>query len=72
MESLTLKSLFLIPVLFIVDYMIMILAGSVSYIFGFNFSFSSIGSIVLLVSFVLLFLALVPDIKALIKKHKLS
>lgn len=72
MESLTLKSLVLIPALFIVDYIIVILAGSVSYLFGFDFSFSSVGKIVLLVSFVLLFLALVPDIRALVKKRKLS
>ena len=72
MEHLFLKALFIIPVLFIVDYMVMIMVGSISYLFGFTSDFSSVGKIVILISLVAFILALIPDIKALVKKHKLS
>jgi len=72
MEHLALKTLFIIPILFIVDYMVMIMVGSISYLFGFTSDFTSIGKIVILISLVAYILALIPDIKALVKKHKLS
>jgi hypothetical protein len=72
MEHLALKSLFIIPVLFIVDYMVMIMVGSISYLFGFTSDFSSVGKIVILISLVAFILALIPEIKALVKKHNLS
>jgi len=72
MEHLALKTLFIIPILFIVDYMVMIMVGSISYLFGFTSDFSSVGKIVILISLVAFILALIPDIKALVKKRKLS
>jgi hypothetical protein len=64
MENLALKSLFLIPVIFIVDYMLMLMVGSISHLLGFTFSFSSIGVVVILISFVVFIIALSPEIKA--------
>ncbi|WP_166961376.1 hypothetical protein [Yeosuana marina] len=68
MENLALKSLFIIPVLFIADYMVMLMVGSISHLLGFTTSFSSIGMVVILVSLVVFIMALTPEIKALIKK----
>lgn len=72
MENLALKSLFIIPILFIADYMLMMMVGSFSYLFGFAWEFSSIGKIVLLISLVVFIMSLIPEIKALFKKHKVS
>lgn len=72
MENLALKSLFIIPVLFIVDYMVMLMVGSISHLLGFTFSFSSIGMVVVLISFVVFIMALAPEIKALVKKRNVS
>ena len=72
MQDLALKSLFIIPILFIVDYMVMIMVGCVSSLFGFTSNFSSIGKIVILISLVVFVMALIPDIKALFKKHNVS
>ncbi|MGZ0016646.1 hypothetical protein [Yeosuana sp. AK3] len=69
MGNLALKSLFIIPVLFIVDYMVMLMAGSISHLLGFTSSFSSIGMIVILISLVVFIMALIPEIKVLVKKR---
>lgn len=69
MENLALKSLFIIPVLFVADYMVMLMAGSISHLLGFTSSFSSIGMVVILISFVVFFMVLIPEIKALVKKR---
>ena len=68
MENLALKSLFIIPAIFIVDYMVMLMAGSVGHLLGFTPSFSSIGMVVVLISLVVYMMALIPDIKALVRK----
>ncbi len=68
MENLALKTLFIIPVLFIVDYMVMLMVGSISHLLGFTTSFRSIGMVVILVSLVVFIMALAPEIKALMKK----
>lgn len=69
MENLALKSLFIIPVLFIVDYMVMLMAGSISHLLGFTAGFNSIGLVVILISLVVFMMAISPEIKALVKKH---
>ncbi len=70
MENLALKSLFIIPILFIADYMVMIMAGSIGYLFGFASNFTGVGKVVILISLVVFIMALTPDIKALVKKNK--
>lgn len=72
MENLALKSLFIIPILFIVDYMIMIMVGSISYVLGFTSNFKSIAMVVLFISIVAFIIALIPDIKNIFRKHKLD
>ncbi len=72
MENLALKMLFIIPILFIVDYMVMIMLGCISCLFGFTSNFSSVGKIVMLISLVVFIMALIPDIKALFKKPSVS
>ncbi len=70
MENLALKSLFIIPILFIVDYMVMIMVGSISYLLGFTSNFRSVALVVILVSLVAFIIVLIPDIKTIIRKHK--
>lgn len=75
MSGLALKSLFLLPLIFIVDYILMILIGCVSCYFGavsdfYECSYYSIGKFVLLVSAILFVAVLFPDIKSLFKKPK--
>lgn len=77
MMGLALKSLFLLPLIFIVDYIIMILIGCVSCYFGaatdfYECSYCNIGKFVLLVSAVLFVVVLLPDIKSLFKKPETS
>ena len=72
MKNLALKILLIIPVLFVVDYMVMIMVGSISYLFGFTYDFATVGKIVILISVVMFVLALVPDVKTIIKELKLS
>ena len=70
MENLALKSLFIIPVLFIADYMVMIMVGCISYLFGFTSNFTGIAKVVILISLVVYVMALTPEIKALVKGSK--
>jgi hypothetical protein len=72
MANIGLKALLIIPIIFIVDYMVMIMVASISYLFGFTSDFSSVGKIVILISLLAFILAFVPDIKATLKRHKLS
>jgi hypothetical protein len=72
MENLALKSLFIIPILFIVDYIVMIIVGSISYLLGFTNDFSSVGRVVLLISLVIFIMALAPEVKALVRKRKIG
>jgi hypothetical protein len=77
MLSLALKSLFLLPLIFIVDYIVMILIGCVSCYFGaatdfYECSFCTIGKFVLLISAILFIAILFPDIKSLFKKPRVS
>ena len=77
MLGLALKSLFLLPLIFIVDYIIMILIGCVSCYFGaatdfYECSFCTIGKFVLLGSAIFFVIVLLPDIKSLFKKPKTS
>ena len=75
MFGIALKSLFLLPLFFIVDYIFMILIGCISCYFGaatdfYECSFCTIGKIVLLVSAILFVAILSPDMKALFKNPK--
>ena len=75
MKNIALKSLFLIPALFFVDYIIMIIIGCVTCYLGcatdfYECSFCNIGKIVLAVSLVVFIVALIPDIKSLFNKRK--
>ena len=72
MGNLALKMLFIIPIIFFVDYMAMIMVGCISCLLGFTCNFSSIGLIIMLISLVVLIMALLPDIKALFKKPSVS
>ncbi len=72
MGNLALKMLFIIPILFFVDYIAMIMVGCISCLLGFTCNFSSIGLIIMLISLVVFILALLPDIKSLFKKHTVS
>ncbi len=77
MHNILLKSLFLIPLIFIVDYVIMIILGCVTCYFGastnfYECSFCTIGKFVLLVSAILFIAAIFPDIRSLFNKPKTS
>lgn len=72
MENLALKSLFVIPIIFIVNYMVMLMVGCISYLLGFTSNFGSIGMVVIPISLVVFIMALTPEIKALLKKRKSS
>ncbi len=75
MKDIALKSLFLIPALFFVDYIIMIIIGCVTCYLGFaagfyDCAFCNIGKFVLAASLILFIVAIIPDIKSLINKKK--
>ncbi len=77
MFTIALKSLFLLPLIFIVDYIVMILIGCVSCYFGvatdfYECSFCTIGKFVLLISAIAFIGVLIPDIKSLFKKPKVG
>jgi len=77
MNTLILKSLFLLPLFFIVDYIIMIVVGCATCYFGaatnfYECAFCDIGKFVLLISAILFVALLLPDIKSLFKKPKVS
>ena len=73
MKNIALKSLFLIPALFFVDYIVMIIIGCVTCYLGaasgfYDCAFCNIGKIVLAVSLIVFIAALIPDIKSLLSK----
>jgi hypothetical protein len=77
MKDLALKSLFLLSVFVMVDYILMIAVGCVSSIMGFtadyyNCAFCDIGKSVMLVSSILFIIVIMPDIKSLVKRPKLD
>ena len=74
MNNILIKALLLISFLLFLDYIIMVLIGCTACILGFteNFymgTFSGIGKFILFVSAIFLFLALYPDLKAIIFKN---
>lgn len=76
MKDIVLKSLFLIPALFFVSYIFMIVIGCVTCYLGFTSdfyecSYCNIGKFVLAAAFVAFIVALIPDVKALINKHRM-
>lgn len=73
MKNIALKSLFLVPALFFVDYIIMMIIGCVTCYLGcatefYDCTFCNIGKFVLAISIILFITALIPDIKTLLKK----
>lgn len=75
MKNIALKSLFLIPAIFFVDYIIMIVIGCVTCYLGFtsdfyDCTFCNIGKIVIAASILLFIVAMIPDIKSLFNKPK--
>jgi type III secretory pathway component EscU len=77
MKNIALKSLFLLPALFIVDYILMISIGCVACFFGYaadfyECTFCNIGKIVLVVSLVAFVVALIPDVKSMMRKPKVD
>ncbi len=75
MKNIALKSLFLIPAIFFVDYIIMIIIGCVTCYLGcasdfYDCTFCNIGKFVLAASLILFIVALIPDIKSLFNKKK--
>ena len=73
MKNIALKSLFLIPAIFFVDYIIMITIGCITCYLGaasgfYDCAFCNIGKIVLGVSLILFVVALIPDVKSIISK----
>ncbi len=75
MKNLALKSLVLLPVLFFVDYVIMIIIGCVTCYFGcasdfYDCTFCNIGKFVLAASLILFIAALIPDVKSLLANKK--
>ncbi len=77
MKNIGFKSLVFLPVLFFVDYLIMVIIGCTSSLFGFadnfyNGAFCTIGKLVLVVSLVGFVLIIIPDLKSLVKNLKLN
>ena len=75
MKNIALKSLFLIPAIFFVDYIIMIVIGCATCYLGcasgfYDCAFCNIGKFVLGASIILFIASLIPDIKSLINKPK--
>lgn len=75
MKNIALKSLFLIPAIFFVDYIVMIIIGCVTCYLGatsgfYDCAFCDIGKIVLAASLVIFIIVLIPDIKSLFSKNK--
>jgi len=77
MKDLALKSIFLISIFLMVDYLIMITVGCASSYLGctsnyFECTFCTIGKIVLLISSILFIASIMPDIKSLVKGPRTS
>lgn len=77
MKNIAFKSLVFLPVLFFVDYLIMIIIGCTSSLFGFanafyNGAFCTIGKSVLVLSLIGYVLIIMPDLKSLVKNLKLT
>ena len=77
MKTIALKSLFLIPALFMFDYILMMVIGCVACYLGYaadfyECAFCNIGKTVLAVSLVALIVALIPDVKSMMHKPKVD
>jgi hypothetical protein len=75
MKNIALKSLFLIPVIFFIDYIILIVIGCVTYYLGctsafYECTYCNIAKFVLAASIILFIIAIIPDIKSLLSKPK--
>ena len=77
MKNIAFKSIVFLPLLFFVDYLIMIIIGCASSLFSFadnfyNGTFCTIGKSVLALSFIGYVLIITPDLKSLVKNLKLN
>ena len=77
MKNIAFKSLVFLPLLFFVDYLVMIIIGCTSSLFSFtdnfyNGAFCTIGKSVLALSLIGYILIIAPDIKSLVKNLKLN
>ena len=77
MKNIAFKSFVFIPLLFFVDYLIMIIIGCTSSLFSFadnfyNGTFCTIGKSVLALSLIGYILIIAPDLKSLVKKLKIN
>ena len=68
MTNLGLKILLIIPVIFIVDYMVMIMVACINHLFGLTYDFVSGGKIIMLISLIVFLIAIAPNFKQLFKK----
>jgi len=77
MKNIVLKSLVFLPLLFFIDYLIMMIIGCTSCLFGFtdnfyNCTYCYIGKSLIAISLVFFAAIITPEIKSLIKKLKVS
>ena len=77
MKNVAFKSLVFLPILFFVDYLIMVIIGCASSLMGFadnfyNGAFCTIGKSVLVLSLIGYVLIILPDLKSLVKKTKIN
>jgi len=77
MKNIAFKSFVFLPLLFFVDYLIMIIIGCTSSLFNFtdnfyNGTFCTIGKSVLVLSFIGYVLIIAPDLKSVIRNLKIN
>ena len=75
MKNIAFKSLFLVSTIFFIDYGIMMVIGLVSYYLGcssdfYDFTYCTIGKVLIATSVILFLTALILDIKSLFIKKK--
>lgn len=77
MKNILVKSLVFLPLLFFVDYLIMMIIGCTTCLFGFTENFYSctyciIGKSLIAISLVVFTIIIFPDLKSLVKNLKLN
>lgn len=77
MKNILIKSFVFLPLLFFVDYLIMMVIGCTTCLFGFtdnfyNCTYCYIGKSLIALSFVIFAIIITPDLKSLLKKPKVS
>jgi len=77
MKNIALKSLVFLPLLFFVDYLIMMIIGCTTCLFGFtnnfyNCTYCIIGKSLLALSLIVYILIILPDLKSLVRNLKLT